>query len=197
MTTDTLRHQLNFIVEIDNLKQISRQTLLTDSSRYENSAEHSWHLAVMALVLYGYAEKKEMDLLTVLTMVLIHDIVEIDAGDTYCYDEKAGKSQKDREISAAARIFGLLPPDQREKFVRIWHEFEARETPEARFAAALDRLQPIIHNYLTGGIMWRHYDIKRAQVKERNKPIGEGAPELWRFAESLIDEAVERGMLAP
>ncbi|MCK9274406.1 MAG: HD domain-containing protein [Syntrophales bacterium] len=194
---DTLRDQLNFIIEIDKLKQVSRQTLLTDCSRHENSAEHSWHLAVMALVLSGYAEKEEMDLLRVLTMVLIHDIVEIDAGDTYCYDENAKKSQKDREISAADRIFGLLPSDQREKFVQIWHEFEARNTPEARFAAALDRLQPVMHNYLTGGIMWRRYDVKKDQVKERNRTIGEGAPDLWQFAESLIDEAVERGMLAP
>jgi len=195
--SDTLRRQLNFTVEVDKLKGVLRQTLLTDGSRHENSAEHSWHLAIMALVLSDYAREKDIDLTRVLTMVLIHDLVEIDAGDTYCYDEEARRGQKDREKKAAARIFGLLPSDQGEKFLQIWREFDALQTPEARFAAALDRLQPIMHNYLTGGVMWRHHGIKKAQVVERNMPMEQGAPDLWRYASALIDDAVEKGMLAP
>ncbi len=195
--SDSLRRQLDFTVEIDKLKGIVRQTLLTDGSRNENSAEHSWHLAVMALVLSGYAREKDLDLLRVMTMVLIHDIVEIDAGDTYCYDEEAREGQNEREEKAAARLFGLLPPEQGEEFLHIWREFDARQTPEARFAAALDRLQPIMHNYLTGGAMWRHHGITKDQVVERNRPMEEGAPELWRYASALIDDAVEKGMLAP
>src|SRR5262249_50705513 len=148
--SDRLARQIAFIIEIDKAKQVLRQTLLMDGSRLENDAEHSWHLAVMALLLAEYAGEA-VDLLRVLKMVLIHDLVEIDAGDTFVYDVEALATRREREERAADRIFGLLPADVEEEFRALWEEFEAQATPEARFAAALDRLQPLLHNYHTGG----------------------------------------------
>lgn len=190
-----LTRQLTFIREIDKLKTVARRTLLMDGSRYENDAEHSWHLAVMAMLLKEYGNTPEMDLVRVIKMVLIHDIVEIDAGDTYCYDEKGNIDKVSREKVAATRIFGLLPGDQQTEFNALWAEFEERVTPEAQFAAALDRIQPLMHNYYTNGVVWRNHGVTSAKVRDRNRHVGEGSRPLWEFAEALIQEAVKRGYL--
>jgi len=192
-----LERQLSFINEIDMLKDVERQTLILAGRRQENDAEHSWHIAVMALVLAEYAKERDFDLARVMTLLLIHDLVEIDAGDTYCYDEDARQDQYDRENRAAERIFGMLPADQARHFQSLWYEFESRSTVEARFAAALDRLQPLIHNYRTEGRMWQAHGITADRVRERMSPLKDGAPALWRYALSLIDDAVERGYLTP
>ncbi len=192
-----LQKQIEFIVEIDKLKNIVRQTLITDGSRQEDSAEHSWHIAVMAMVLSEYAKDEGIDIFRVLKMALIHDLVEIDAGDAYCYDEAANVGKVERELKAADRIFGLLPEEQSIEFRALWKEFEARESPEARFAAALDRLQPLLNNHRTEGRMWRKHAIKSDKVFSRNQPMEEGAPALWGYASSLIRDAIERGWLQP
>src|SRR5690606_28879866 len=177
MDKERLKKQLEFIIEVDKLKQIYRQTLLMDGSRNENDAEHSWHLALMAMVLQEYSPKKDLDITKVLKMLLIHDLVEIYAGDTFCYDEKANLNKNQRELEAAERLFSILPPDQNQEFRDLWDEFEKRETPEALFAASLDRIQPLICNYLTGGHTWVKYGVKSHKVLERNLLVKEGAPE--------------------
>jgi len=197
MENDRLARQLHFIREIDKLKNVLRQTWLLDRSRQENSAEHSWHLAAMATVLAEHAKQPNVDLVRVLKMIALHDVVEIDAGDTFAYDEGGNADKGEREKEAAARIFGLLPPDQERELRGLWEEFEARETPDARFGAALDRLQPLLHNYLTQGAAWQAHGVHRGQVLARNEHIAEGAPTLWTFAKFIIDDAVERGYLAP
>jgi putative hydrolases of HD superfamily len=195
MALERLLKQIDFVVEIDKLKGIVRQTLLTDQSRREDSAEHSWHLAVMVIVLSEYATEP-IDIPRVLKMVLIHDLVEIDAGDTYCYDEEGNKGKVERERVAAHRIFGLLPNEQSEDFHALWEEFEARKTAEAKFAAALDRLQPLLNNYRTEGGLWRKHGIKSSQVYARNRIIEEGSPGLWEYADNMIKEAIGKGWLS-
>lgn len=194
MTHDRLHRQIQFILEIDKLKSILRQSYLLNKERHENSAEHSWHLAMMAIVLQEYSNQ-EVDLLHVLKMLLVHDVVEIDAGDTYCYDEQANSDKAEREQKAANRIFALLPPDQERELRSLWEEFEARRTPEAKFANALDRLMPMMHNYYTRGKSWRENNVGSDSVLERNAVMREGAEKLWEFAQSLIDDAVEKGYL--
>ena len=194
MIDDRLHRQLGFILEIDRLKGILRQTLLTGSRRQENDAEHSWHMAMMAVLLSEYANEP-VDVLRVVKMILVHDIVEIDAGDTYCYDAVAAVGKEEREKKAADRIFNLLPPDQAGKMRGLWDEFEARRTPESRFANALDRLQPVMLNYFTDGVAWRSHDVSRDAVLKRNSPIGDGASKLWEYAKALIDDAVRKGYL--
>jgi len=189
-----LRAQLSFILEADQLKGILRRSVLTDGSRRENDAEHSWHLALMAVVLAEYAPLG-LDLGRVLQMLVVHDLVEIDAGDSFVYDEAALATKAEREGVAARRIFGLLPADQRARLSALWEEFEARETAEARFAAAMDRLEPLLLNFQTGGATWKPNGIRREQVVARNQGISEGSPVLWAFVERLIDEAVARGYL--
>jgi len=194
---DRLASQLRFILEIDKLKSVFRQTLLLDRSRLENDAEHSWHLAVMALLLSEYARERDIDLSRVVGMVLVHDIVEVDAGDTYLYDETGRQDKADRERAAADRLFALLPSDQASEIRGLWEEFEAAATPEARFAAALDRFQPLLHNCLTEGEQWRKHGVTVDRVLKRVAPaMAAGAPELWAYAESLIHDAVEKGYLA-
>lgn len=192
-----LARQLDFLREIDRLKTVERRTLLTDRSRRENAAEHSWHLAVMAMLFMEHAGGGGLDAGRVIRMLLVHDIVEVDAGDTFAYDAEGYGDKEERETRAAQRLFGLLPDDQRAELMDLWREFEARQTPEAKFASALDRLQPMIHNYLTEGHTWRQHGITARQVAERNREIAEGSPELWRFAERLIASAVEKGYLEP
>jgi putative hydrolase of HD superfamily len=197
MDPERLEQQIEFIREADKLKTIDRQTLLTDASRRENDAEHSWHLALMALLLGEYADGKNINLLHVVRMVLIHDMVEIDAGDTYCYDEAGYQDKAQRETAAADRIFNLLPTDQALQLRSLWNEFEAAETPESKFANALDRLQPLMHNVFTDGQMWKHHGVVKSQVIDRNRKIADGAPDLWAFARKLIEKAVNKGHLAP
>jgi putative hydrolase of HD superfamily len=190
------KKQIEFILEIDRLKHIMRQTILLDRSRRENSAEHSWHIALMVLVLSEYAKDTDVDLFQVMKILLVHDLIEIDAGDTYCYDEQGRQDQAMREENAAERIFNILPTDQARIFRELWDEFEARKTPESRFANALDRLQPFLNNYFTRGQTWQENDIKSARVKSRMKPVDDGAPILWDYVKSLIDDAVTKGYLS-
>jgi putative hydrolase of HD superfamily len=193
---ERLSRQIEFIKEIDKLKRVLRQTVLMDGSRQENDAEHSWHLAMMVLLLAEYAAEPALDRLKVLQMVLVHDIVEIDAGDTFCYDDEAAKTKSGRERLAADRLFGMLPTDQGAYFRALWDEFEARITPEARFAAAIDRLQPLLHNVVTEGAAWRKHGVTLAAVLQRNAHIAEGAPVLWGLARAMVEESAARGHLA-
>lgn len=195
MNADRLETQLGFILEVEQLKQVFRQTLLPGDRRLENDAEHSWHLSLMAILLVEHASA-EVNLLKALKMLLIHDVVEIDAGDTFAYDEVANRDKDQREQKAADRLFGLLPANQAIALRALWDEFEQRQTPEARYAAALDRLQPLLLNFHTEGAAWQRHGVKKAQVIARNEHIGEGAPALWDYARKLIDEAVARGYLA-
>jgi len=190
-----LEQQIRFLLEIDKLKCILRRTWLTDGTRLENSAEHSWHLAVMAILLAEYAAEETLDLFRVVQMALVHDLVEIDAGDTFVYDEAAAADKAQREQAAAERIFGLLPPEQGDQLRSAWQEFEARQTAEARFAAALDRLQPILHNYHTCGKAWQTHGITADRVLDRNRHMSEGAPQLWEYTQTLIADAVAKGYL--
>lgn len=196
MPTDRAERQLRFILEIDALKRVLRQTLLTDGSRRENSAEHSWHLALMAPLLAEYAATP-VDLLRVIKMLLVHDVVEIDAGDAFAYDAGANEGKEERERRAARRIFGLLPDEQGAELLALWEEFEAAATPEARYAIALDRLQPLLHNSRTQGGTWRIHGVRRDQVLRRMQPIREATPALWPLVERVLDEVEAAGYLLP
>jgi putative hydrolase of HD superfamily len=184
-----LRQQLDFILEIDRLKSVLRRSYLVGADRKENSAEHSWHLAVAAMVLSEHAKDK-IDLGRVIRLVMVHDLVEIDAGDTFIYDDTANLDKAAREQAAANRIFGLLPEEQATKFMGFWREFEDRKSPEAKFAFALDRLMPILHNVFTGGRSWKEHGIRQAQALAKNRPIEDGAPALWQAVESLIKQTL-------
>ena len=192
---DHLLNQIEFIREIDKLKYIFRKTKLINSDRPENDAEHSWHLAMMAIVLAGHANEP-IDLEKVMKMVLIHDIVEIDSGDVFAYDTTKSHDNFDEELKAARRIFGILPEEQAEEFINLWIEFEEMKTPESKFARALDRLEPLLQNASNNGGTWREFDVKYDKVIEKKKAIKDGSEELWKFAENLIDESVEKGILS-
>ena len=191
---DRIKKQLDFMLELDKMKNLYRQTYVLHEDRKENDAEHSWHLAILAMLLSEYAAQP-VDVLHVMKMVLIHDVVEIDAGDTYCYDAEGYKSKADREEKAAQRIFGLLPDDQREEFYTLWREFEDSETNDARFAAMLDRLQPIMLNYTNGGRSWQEHGINKEQVLARNLPYLSESEQLADVIRSVIDDAAEKGWL--
>lgn len=194
MQTRRLEQQIQFVLEIDKLKRVLRQTLLTDGSRRENSAEHSWHIALMAVILAEYASEP-VDILRVIKMLLIHDLVEIDAGDTFCYDLQGNQNKAEREAEAADRLFNLLPPDQAVELRALWEEFEAQATPAARFAASLDRLQPILHNQQTEGHTWQQHGVTSDRVLHRMAPVKTGAPDLWTFVQQVIDNCVAAGYL--
>ena len=193
-SSDRLRRQIEFILEIDKLKKIRRRTYLTDQSRKENDAEHSWHLAAMAILLSEHAAG-DVNVTRVMKMVLIHDIVEIDAGDTYAYDEAANRDKGAREQVVAQRVFGLLPENQAGECRALWDEFEAAETGESRFALALDRILPLIMNYDSGGMIWVENGVTEAQVRRRMEPIVRGCPALARLADQLIENAAKEGRL--
>lgn len=186
--------QLAFIREIDKVKNIFRQTYLLDGRRRENDAEHSWHIAVMAVILAEYAPEGT-DLSRVIKMVLIHDLVEIDAGDTYLFDEKANQDKAEREEAAARRIFGLLPDDAGAEVMALWREFEDRSTSEARFAALMDRFQPFLHNMATRGISWMEHGVALSQVLDRMRPVLEPFPRFWEYLNTQARRAVEEGWL--
>lgn len=194
-TPERLKKQLDFILQADAEKEIERSTLISSGKRFENDSEHAWHMALMAILLSEYANEK-IDVLKTVSMILIHDIVEIDAGDTYCYDYELGKSQRERELKAADRIYALLPDDQAKKLRALWDEFEANETPEANFAHAMDCLQPTMLNNATGGVMWKRNSIKLSQVLKRNEYTEKGSKELWNYQlNELIMKNVENGNL--
>ena len=189
-----LDRQIAFLLEIDKLKSVVRRTMLTDRSRCETSAEHSWHLAVMAQVLAEYAQGP-VDLGRVLRMTLAHDLVEIDAGDTYVYDAEGNLDKRERELRAAERIFALLPAEQGGELRALWDEFEACSTPDAQFSNALDCLQPILNNWRTQGSTWRGYGVRRQQVLRRMRPVQLYLPAIWPFVLSIIDDATAAGWL--
>lgn len=194
MNSLRLSKQINFIKEIDKLKNIFRQTYLLDGKRRENDAEHSWHLAIIALLLHEHSNAK-IDPIKVVQMVLIHDIVEIDAGDTFVYDTAARELQKEKEELAANRLFNILPNDQAKDFKIIWEEFENGVSPEAKFARAIDRLQPILHNVHTQGKAWKKHKIKASQVLDRNSHIAEGSQVIWEYVQELIQSAIDNQYL--
>lgn len=191
--SDDLARRIAFVIEVDKLKEIERRSHVFTSARRENSAEHSWHVALMATVLHPYADEP-VDLLHAIKMLLVHDIVEIDAGDTFAYADQSSKAGD--EAAAATRIFGLLPPAQRDEFTALWEEFDENATPEARFANAMDRLMPALHNLYGGGGTWREHNVTRAQLDRRLSPIGDASRSLWAWFEPLLDEAVARGDIA-
>lgn len=190
---ERLEQQIAFIKEIDGLKRIGRQTYIKDGSRKENDAEHSWHLAVMALLLSEYSDEP-IDVLHVMSMVLIHDMVELDAGDTYAYDDAGNATKRERELAAAERIFNILPEDQAVKLRGLWDEFEASETPESKFAHSLDNFQPIMLNDATGGKAWREHNVRHSQILQRQQKSGHGSVKLRDYAaKNMIDKNVALG----
>lgn len=190
---ERIEKQFAFIKEIDKEKFIGRQTYLTDGKRKENDAEHAWHMAIMTVLLSEYANEK-LDVLKTVTMLLIHDIVEIDAGDTYAYDEEGKKSQKEREEHAAQRIFGLLPQDQAEMLYRLWREFEEEQTPEAMFAHTMDNIQPTMLNAAADGRAWREHEVHLSQILGRNRNTAAGSEVLWEYSKThFIEPNVEKG----
>jgi putative hydrolase of HD superfamily len=191
---DRLAAQLEFLLEADRLKQIERRTTIVGGARRENSAEHSWHLALFALVLAEHADEP-IDLTRVLTMLLLHDLVEVDAGDTFIYDDDGLASKAEREQAAADRLFGLLPAEQGAALRAMWEEFEERATPDARFAGALDRLQPVLLNHANDGGPWREHGVEAARIRAVNRRIEDGSGALWAAALRRIDDAVARGLI--
>ena len=194
MQTEDLLKQIEFIKEIDKLKYIQRRTKLINSDRNENDAEHSWHLAMMAIILAQHSNV-EIDLLKVVKMVLIHDIVEIDAGDTFIYDTAKNHTNTDEELLAARRIFGILPQEQSEELIAIWEEFEAGESAEAKFARTMDRLEPLLQNVSNNGGTWKEFNVDYQKVYDKKKVMENGSVTIWSYAENLIDESVEKGIL--
>lgn len=190
-----LEAQLSFFREVDKLKQVFRQTLLLDGSRVENDAEHSWHLAMMVMTFMEYAPA-ELDVAKVMKLVILHDLVEIDAGDVYTYDDFDPAEKNAKEQAAADRIFNILPSDQANELMDLWHEYEAKQTPEAKFAGAMDKLQPFLHNYYVDNSAWRLHDVPKARVIEKMSIIKKGCPALWDFTLSMIEQADEEGLFA-
>ncbi|MBM6617561.1 HD domain-containing protein [Bacillus suaedaesalsae] len=189
-----LQQKIDFLREVDKLKQVYRRSFLMDGTRNENDAEHTWHISLMAVILIEYAEEN-IDLLKVIQMLLIHDIVEIDAGDTFAYDEIGYLDKEEREQEAADRIFGLLPESQKDRMIELWSEFEEQESNEAKYASALDRMQPLLQNFYSKGSSWRPHGITKDQVLKRNACIKEASEELWEYVCKLVDESVELGYL--
>jgi putative hydrolase of HD superfamily len=197
MTHERLESQVRFILEVDKLKEVFRQTLCTQSRRAENDAEHSWHLCLAVIVLAEHANEPGLDVLRVLKMLIIHDLVEIDAGDTFAYDTARMADQHAREARAADRIFGLLPADQCAAFRALWDEFEEQSTPESKFAAAIDSFQPMLLNCSTEGAAWKRHGVTADRVTARNSRIAHGSADLWEKAASMIRQAVESKHLDP
>lgn len=192
--SDRLESILKFIIEVDKLKEIQRRSYLISGSRLENSAEHSWHLSLMTLLLAEFSNVP-IDVPKVMRMVIVHDLVEIDAGDTFCYDTEGNCTKAERETLAADRLFGLLPEDQAGDLRGLWEEFERAETAEARFAGAIDRLMPVLHNLRNGGRGWSEHGVKYDQVFERNSVIAHGSEALWTRIKQELEKALQDGIL--
>lgn len=195
MDKERLEKQFDFFREIDKEKFIGRQTYLTDAKRKENDAEHAWHMAIMTILLGEYANE-EIDILKTVTMLLIHDLVEIDAGDTYAYDEEAKKTQEQREKAAADRIFGMLPDEQNEYLRGLWEEFEEGRTPEAKFAHTMDNIQPTMLNAATDGKAWEEHGVWLSQILGRNRNTAKGSEKLWEYSyQNFILPNLEKGRI--
>ncbi len=191
-----LAHRLRFLLELDRLKGILRRSMVLAGERRENSAEHSWHLALFAIVLAPYADEP-VDLARVVTMLLLHDVVEIDAGDTYIYDKAAVERKAELEHEAAQRIYGLLPGDEGAELRGLWEEYERQDTADSRFAHSVDRLQPLLLNLVSGAVSWHQHGVPASRVREINSRMATGSTELWTAASALIDDAITRGILTP
>ena len=191
--TERLHKQLEFIIEIDKMKSVYRRTLLADRSREETDAEHSWHFALSALILHEYAAEEIVDINRVIQMALVHDLVEIYAGDTFAYDTRGYESKEQRERESADKLFALLPGDQAALFRALWEEFDAMETPDARYASAIDRLQPFISNSITEGHTWAQHGVTQGQIYNRMRPVEKTVPALWQFVEDVIRNARSKG----
>ncbi len=191
---EKLIKDINFIVEIDKMKSIYRRTQVINEKKREDDAQHSWHIAIMAMVLHEYCDE-EIDLLKTIKMLLIHDLVEIYAGDTFCYDKIANGDKKDREKIAAEKIFGLLEEDKGEEFKALWEEFEAMETPEAKFSASMDRLQPMLNNYNNGGGTWKEYSVPKEDILKRIEPVKYSSKKLWEFVLYMLEDAQKKGYI--
>ena len=194
--SEKIKKQIEFIITIDEMKNVLRRNLVSDASRRENDAEHSWHLAVMAMILEEYSADK-VDISKVLKIALVHDLVEVYAGDTFAYDVKGNEDKLDREIMAAEKLFGMLKDGQGDEIRALWDEFEAKETPESKYANAIDRLQPLILNYLTNGHTWKLGDVHAPQILQRMDIIRTATPELWHIVEGIISTSIETGLLKP
>lgn len=196
MMNERFEGQIKFLIEADKMKNVLRQTLIADGSRQETDAEHSWHLALMAMTLIEYAKDRDkIDLNRVIRMTIVHDLVEVYAGDTFCYDEDAKKDKALREKQAADKLFALLPPEQGREMRSLWEEFDAEETPDAVYACAVDRLQPLINNHLTQGHTWKKGNVSSAQVYARMAKVKEASPPLYEFAVGIIEKNIEKGNL--
>lgn len=194
MSEERLKKQLEFLVEIDKMKNVLRRTLIVDGSRRENDAEHSWHLAMLAMVLEEYSER-EINISRVVRMCLVHDLVEVYAGDTFAYDEKGYEDKLARETAAADKLFSKLPTEQGEEFRALWEEFDEAQTADAMYAAAMDRLQPMMNNFLTDGHTWKEGKVTSDKVLDRMQPIKKATPELWQVVEYIVSTSIERGIL--
>lgn len=193
MDRERLDRQIEFIRLIDKEKSIKRQSYQTDGVTHENDAEHAWHMAIMTVLLQEYANEK-IDVLKTMTMLLIHDLVEIYAGDTYAYDEEGKKTQKEREDKAADKIYSILPEDQGEYLKSLWLEFEEQKTPEARFARTMDCFQPLLLNDATDGRAWKEHDVRKSWVMKRNENTRKGSEDIWQYAyDNLIEPNVDKG----
>ena len=195
MIKDKLKRDIDFIIELDKMKSILRQNSLIDGSRKENDAEHSWHIAVMAMVLHEYSNLP-IDLCKVIKMLLIHDLVEIYAGDTFCYDEEGNETKEERELKAAEKLFNMLDEDKGKELRSLWAEFEERKTNEAIFAAAMDRLQPLFSNYYNEGGTWKKFNVNKEAVYKRIEPIKEASDEIWKLVTNMIEDAIRKGYIA-
>ena len=195
MENKRLLKDIEFIVELDKMKSIFRQTSIIGEDRREDDAQHSWHISLMAMVLSEYTNEK-VDLLKVIKMLLTHDLVEIFAGDTFCYDEVGNSDKREREVAAAEKIFGMLETDKGQELRALWDEFEEIETPEAKFATAMDRLQPMLNNYHNDGGTWKKFDISQSDIYKRISPVKDSSEELWKFVEFMIEDAFDKGLIS-
>ncbi|MBQ3044471.1 MAG: HD domain-containing protein [Clostridia bacterium] len=196
MKDEKLKNQIKFVMVIDEMKNIFRRNLIIDGSRRENDAEHSWHLAMLAMILEEYSAEK-IDLERVLKIALVHDLIEVYAGDTFAYDEKGYEDKEEREKQAADKLFGMLDSTQGAEIRALWDEFEAMETAESRYANAIDRIQPLILNYMTNGHTWKLGDVHSTQIYKRMDIIRTATPELWHIVEGIINTSIEIGILKP
>lgn len=193
--TDKLKRQLNFLTEADKMKSVFRQTILTDKSRQETDAEHSWHFALMAMTLFEYAGFDGVDINRVIKMAILHDLVEIYSGDTFAYDVKGNEDKAEREKEAADKLFALLPDELAAEYRALWEEFDRMETPDAIYASAVDRLQPFLNNYLTDGHTWVKHGVSADQVYKRMEPVKNALPALWEFVEAVICDSCMKGYI--
>ena len=193
---EKLQKQIKFAMVIDEMKNIFRRNLIIDGSRRENDAEHSWHLAMLAMLFEKYSAEK-IDLERVIKIALVHDLIEVYAGDTFAYDVKGNEDKLDRELKAADKLFGILDPEQGAEIRALWDEFEAKETPESKYANAIDRIQPLINNYMTNGHTWKEGDVHAPQIYKRMDIIRTATPELWPIVEGIINTSIKIGILKP